>query len=181
MDNFQKRKNAQNLTLEDITWMRRKFAFWTLDNVSTNHKDYVDVDGDERDRTVNRNLTAVVFMLSGLLNRGAPLQTLTLPPDSNSRPKRPTLFAHISTRQSRMRRRKRIITDVHRSRSTSTGNLWTLPTPNQLLMVVLTPSRLPAVPYLRWGEVVVVVENRQKPLGYTSSKLSTPRSIFTRF
>jgi len=64
----------------DITWTRerRKFAFWTLDNVSVNHKDHVVVVVDERNRTVNWNFAAVVFMLSGLLNRGAPLQTLTL-------------------------------------------------------------------------------------------------------
>ena len=54
-----------------ITWMkeRRTFTFQTL-NVSD--------DDDERSRRVSCALPASVFMLSGILNLGVPLQTLRL-------------------------------------------------------------------------------------------------------
>jgi len=96
-------------------------------------------------------------------------------------PKLPTLYARISIRQLKTKRMKKIFTDIHRFRNASTGNLWSLSMQNQPRMAVQTLCHLPAVPYHLWGKVVVVAENRQKPPAYISSKISSPKTICTRF
>ena len=108
----------------DITWREGGNSPLTPSTSAPSYRDHTDNDddNDERNRKTNSNPIHCGSHAFRFSQPRCATSNLTLA-ESNSYPKRPTLYAHISTPQSKMKKTRKVITDVHRSRSASTGSL----------------------------------------------------------